>query len=41
MNEKIVLGILIAVIIVMGIYPKPILDLAEPALQIILNKSNN
>ncbi len=41
LTEKIVLGILVAVIIAMGIYPKPILDLAEPALQIILNKSLN
>ncbi len=40
-NEKLALGILVVVIIAMGIYPKPVLDLAEPALQMILNKSIN
>ena len=38
-NEKVVLGIMVVVIIAMGIYPKPILDMAEPVLQTILNKS--
>jgi NADH-quinone oxidoreductase subunit M len=38
-NEKIVLGVIAIVIIVMGIYPKPIFDIAEPALQIILNEA--
>jgi NADH-quinone oxidoreductase subunit M len=38
-NEKVVLGVIAAVIIVLGIYPKPIFDMAEPALQIILDKS--
>lgn len=38
-NEKIVLGVIAAVVIVMGIYPKPIFEIAEPALQIILDKS--
>lgn len=38
-NEKIVLGAITAVILVLGIYPKPIMEIAEPALQIILDKS--
>ncbi|MCU0443242.1 MAG: NADH-quinone oxidoreductase subunit M [Bacteroidia bacterium] len=38
-NEKIVLGTIAAVILVLGIYPKPIMEIAEPALQIILDKS--
>lgn len=40
-NEMLALGILVVLIIVMGIYPKPVLQLAEPALQMILNKSIN
>ena len=40
-NEKLALGILVALIIVMGVYPKPVFDLAEPALQLILNHSMN
>jgi NADH-quinone oxidoreductase subunit M len=38
-NEKIVLGAIAAVVIIMGIYPKPIMEIAEPALQLILDKS--
>ncbi len=38
-NEKLVLGIIAMAIIAMGIYPKPVFELAEPALQIILNKA--
>lgn len=38
-NEKLVLGIIAAVIIVMGIYPKPVFELAEPALQQILDQA--
>jgi NADH-quinone oxidoreductase subunit M len=38
-NESLALGLLVIVIIAMGIYPKPVMDLAEPALQIILNAS--
>jgi NADH-quinone oxidoreductase subunit M len=38
-NEKIVLGIMVIVIIGMGIYPKPVLDMVEPVLQTILNKT--
>ena len=38
-NEKIVLGVIAAVIILLGVYPKPVFDIAEPALQLILDKS--
>jgi NADH-quinone oxidoreductase subunit M len=38
-NEKIALGILVVVIIVMGVYPKPIMEWTEPVLQTILNKT--
>ncbi|MFZ1675764.1 MAG: hypothetical protein WAT91_00745, partial [Saprospiraceae bacterium] len=40
-NEMLALGIIVVLVIVMGVYPKPILQLAEPALQLILNKSIN
>ena len=38
-NETLVLGILAIVIIVMGVYPKPVFELAEPALKLILNNA--
>lgn len=38
-NERLVLGTIALTIIVTGIYPKPILDLAAPALEVILNKA--
>ena len=38
-NEQLALGILVIVIVVTGLYPKPILEIAEPVLQTILNKS--
>jgi len=38
-NEKLVLNIIAIVVIVMGIYPKPVFDIAQPALEIILNKA--
>ena len=38
-NESLALGLIVVVILVMGVYPKPVLDLAEPALQILLDKS--
>ncbi len=38
-NETLVLGIIAAVIVVMGIYPKPVFDMAQPALDLILNKA--
>jgi NADH-quinone oxidoreductase subunit M len=38
-NEKLVLNIIAIVVIVMGIYPKPVFDIAQPALETILNKA--
>ncbi len=38
-NEFLALGIIVVLVIVMGLYPKPVLDIAEPALQLILEKS--
>lgn len=38
-NEKIVLGVIAVIIVVMGIYPQPVFDLAQPALELILNKA--
>jgi len=40
-NEMLALGLIVVLVIVMGVYPKPVLQLAEPALQMILNKSIN
>jgi NADH-quinone oxidoreductase subunit M len=37
-NEKLVLGIVAFVIIGMGIYPKPVFELAQPSLQLIMDK---
>lgn len=38
-NEKLVLGIIVLLIIVMGIFPQPIIDIAQPVLNDILNKT--
>jgi len=38
-NEKIVLGIIVIVIVAMGIYPKPVFNLAQPALDLILKSA--
>ena len=38
-NEHVVLGVLVVAIIVLGIYPKPIFDIAQPSLELILNKA--
>ncbi len=38
-NEKLVLGVLVIAIIVMGVYPKPVFEIAEPALKLILNNA--
>ncbi len=37
MNEKIVCGTIVILILAMGIYPKPLLDIAEPAVMKIIN----
>jgi len=39
MNEKLLLGIVSVLIIVTGIYPKPLLDIAGPSLQAILEQA--
>ena len=39
-NEGISMGIIIAVLFFFGMYPKPILDLITPSLQVILNQIN-
>jgi NADH-quinone oxidoreductase subunit M len=38
-NEWTVLGVIAVVIFVVGIYPKPILDLTAPSIDAILNKT--
>lgn len=38
-NEQMALGAIVIVIVVMGVYPQPVLDMVEPVLQAILNKS--
>jgi len=38
-NEMLALGIIVVLVIVMGVYPKPIFEIAEPVLQTILNKT--
>jgi len=38
-NEKILLGIITILVIAGGIYPKPLLDIAEPSLRTILEKA--
>jgi NADH-quinone oxidoreductase subunit M len=37
-NEKFVLGVIVAVILFVGIYPKPVLDLTKDAAEFILSK---
>jgi NADH-quinone oxidoreductase subunit M len=39
-NEKLVLGIIVILIIVIGVYPQPILDLTRETTNLILNESN-
>jgi NADH:ubiquinone oxidoreductase subunit 4 (subunit M) len=39
LNEKILLGIITILVIAGGIYPKPLLDIAEPSLKVILERS--
>jgi NADH-quinone oxidoreductase subunit M len=40
-NEKIILGIVVALIIAIGVYPKPILELTEPAVKNLLKIAAN
>jgi len=39
-NEKLVLGIIVILIIVAGVYPQPFLDLTKDTTDFILNKAN-
>jgi NADH-quinone oxidoreductase subunit M len=38
MNEKIMLVMLVAVILVVGVYPKPMLDVTESTVDMILSR---
>ncbi len=38
-NEKVLLGIISVIVIITGIYPKPLLDIAGPSLQAILDQA--
>jgi NADH-quinone oxidoreductase subunit M len=40
MNEKIVLSVIVILIIVIGVYPKPLLDITEQAADFIMNKAD-
>ena len=40
LNEKIVLAVIVVVIIVIGVYPKPMLDLTKDTVDAILTKMN-
>jgi NADH-quinone oxidoreductase subunit M len=40
LNEKFVLGIIVILILVVGVYPQPFLDLTKDTTDFILNKAN-
>jgi NADH:ubiquinone oxidoreductase subunit 4 (subunit M) len=40
LNEKLVLGIIVILIIVAGVYPQPFLDLTKDTTNLILNEAN-
>lgn len=40
LNEKLVLGIIVILILVVGVYPQPLLDLTNDTTNFILNKAN-
>lgn len=40
LSEKLILGIICAFIIVIGVYPKPVLDLTEPSVTMLMNTVN-
>jgi NADH-quinone oxidoreductase subunit M len=40
LNEKIVLAVLVVLIIVIGVYPKPVLELTKDTVQLIITKMN-
>ena len=39
-NEKLVLGIIVVIIIVVGVYPQPFLDLTRDTTELILKEAN-
>ncbi len=39
LNEKIILLVIAVLVIILGVYPKPLLDLAEPSIKLILEKA--
>jgi NADH-quinone oxidoreductase subunit M len=39
-SEKLILGIICAFIIIIGVYPKPVLDLTEPSVTLLMNTVN-
>ena len=40
LNEKLVLGALVVIILIFGIYPQPLLDLTENFVHGLMNKVN-
>ena len=40
LSEKLILGIICAFIIIIGVYPKPVLDLTEPSVTSLMNSVN-
>lgn len=40
LNEKVALGVIVALIVMIGVYPKPVLDLTKETAEFILNKMN-
>ncbi len=40
LSEKLILGIVCAFIIIIGVYPKPVLDLTEPSVTMLMNTVN-
>jgi NADH-quinone oxidoreductase subunit M len=40
LNEKIVLGAIVVLIVVIGVYPKPMLELTKETVDLILTKMN-
>jgi len=40
MNEKVVLSVIVVIIVVIGVYPKPMLDLTKDTVDMIIAKMN-
>jgi NADH-quinone oxidoreductase subunit M len=39
-NEKFILAAIVAIIIIIGVYPKPVLDLTKDAVETVIAKMN-